>query len=190
MRETTKSNKRRDNTKLWDNVFSGDVLDIGCGDDPLKVGDFNIKTVRTFDVHDGDANNITRHIRSQFDCVYGSQVLEHMWNPPGTLFQWWSLVREGGYLAITIPDFELYEKTDWPSRYNTDHKWAFSLDPDPGWVHINKVINPKHMFMMLPNSSLKVCKKIDTNYDYEKLDEDQTLGDAEAWIEIVSKKVM
>lgn len=189
MRETTKSNKRRSKDPIWKDIFKGDVLDIGCGDDPLKEGEFDIKSVRTFDMQDGDANNITRHVREQFDCVYGSQVLEHMWNPPGTLLQWWSLVKSGGWIVITIPDFELYEHLKWPSQYNGDHKWGFSLKPDAAWKHYNRVINPEGMLAMLPGKTESFIELVSTNYNFEDKTSDQTLKEAEAWIEFAARKI-
>lgn len=191
MRETEKSNKRRvKDPEFWNNVLRGRVIDIGCGDDPLKVGTFGITSVRTFDRQDGDANVITRHIRERFDCVYASQCLEHLMNPPGCLLMFWSLVEPGGHLVITVPEKTLYERGHWPSISNTDHKWAFILDHRSETDAAPPAIRLRPLAESLPGGSVLRCEVIDTNYSYDPkmADTDQTLGSAEAWLELVVRK--
>ena len=73
MNETSKSRK------IWGSlersVLTGRGIDIGCGPDPVTP------EVRQFDLADGDANHITRHVHEQFDFVYASHCLEHMHDP-------------------------------------------------------------------------------------------------------------
>ena len=79
-------------------IFVGKGIDIGCGSDPIYPD------ARPFDVADGDANKITRHVSETFDYVFSSHCLEHMVDPFDALREWWSLVKPGGYLYAAVPD--------------------------------------------------------------------------------------
>lgn len=39
------------------------------------------------------------------------------------------MVKPGGHLIVTVPDWHLYEHQQWPSRFNYDHKWIFTSRP-------------------------------------------------------------
>ena len=82
--------------------FSGTGIDIGCGKDPF------MPHFARFDKYNGDANNIKRFVRQQFDCVVSFHCLEHMYNPYKTIQDWFSLVKKGGYMVIAVPDEDLY----------------------------------------------------------------------------------
>src|SRR5450755_1243230 len=110
MDETSKS-KQIWGALEW-SVLSGTGIDIGCGPDPVTP------EVRKFDVQDGDANEITRHVRETFDFVYASHCLEHMRRPKEALLEWWQLVKPGGHIFFIIPDEDLYEQGVFPSRFN------------------------------------------------------------------------
>jgi O-methyltransferase len=43
------------------------------------------------------------------------------------LNNWICIVKPGGFLIITVPDEDLYEQGQWPSRFNSDHKWSFTI---------------------------------------------------------------
>ncbi len=127
MNETSKAGKLATRQALYHKFLDGDGIDIGCGDDPLN---YMPLYVIPFDKEDGDAQSVCRigtEHRPDFDFVYSSHCLEHMSDVPLALKNWASLVREGGTVFIVVPDFQLYERLQWPSRYNEDHKAAFSL---------------------------------------------------------------
>ena len=63
----------------------------------------------------------------RFDFVHSSHTLEHMQDPRIALANWARIVKPGGYLIITVPDEDLYEHGHWPSRYNPDHLWSFTI---------------------------------------------------------------
>lgn len=70
--------RRDDRTRqLWGplerSVLVGEGIDIGCGDDPVSPN------VVQFDRAQGDANDILRYVQREFDFVYSSHCLEHMW---------------------------------------------------------------------------------------------------------------
>ena len=47
----------------------------------------------------------------------------------GAVQVWHRLAR----LGITVPDEDLYEMGVWPSRFNPDHKWTFTILKAKSW---------------------------------------------------------
>jgi SAM-dependent methyltransferase len=185
--ETSKANKRRINTYLYNKVFSGDGIDIGSGGDILKKEIYpNIKSVEPFDLEHGDAQYINKYINKQFDFVHSSQCLEHMVDANVALVNWWNLVKPGGYLIFSMPDEDLYEQGVFPSRWNHDHKWTFSIYKSNSWspVHLNIL----DMIFRLEKQEIIKIELIDTNYNYTLSNVDQTRNDVEAFIEVILKK--
>lgn len=189
-RETTKALKRRlaedkkSGYPFWGNIFVGDGLDVGSGDDPLLY-----PRCKTFDIKDGDANNLSAYFEpSSFDYIHASQLFEHLYNPDDALSDWWGLLKSNGWLIITVPDWELYEGKIWPSRYNGDHKstWSLTIKESPAPMHVF-IPELKPIFSNL--YTFLVTKLIDTNYDYNVgTTRDQTQSGAEAFIELVLRK--
>jgi SAM-dependent methyltransferase len=194
--ETGKATDRRlSNTDFWDKVFKGRGIDIGAGDDPLrwqgaKIVSFDLPTSDyPCDVR-GDANRIDETFtENQFDFVHGSQVLEHLFNPIDALQRMIRIVKPGGYVIITVPDYDLYEQRTFPSQWNGDHKSTWSLwrqIPPTSFPHIwvpdlRRVLEPHEVTATLA----------DTNYDYMAVGVDQTWEPekgVEAFIEILIKK--
>ena len=60
-------------------ILQGEDIDIGRGSDPFTP------QARRFDLADGDANLITRHVQARFDFVCSAHCLEHMRDPRKTL---------------------------------------------------------------------------------------------------------
>lgn len=173
--ETTKNN-------FWKSIFSGKGIDIGCGMDKLPL-----EQCQPFDLQHGDANRIDELLpANSFDYVHASQCLEHMNNPADALARWMKIVKPNGHAIITIPDFDLYEKRVWPSRYNSDHKAAFSLERE-SYPNVPQFYNvPK----MLKDYNVVLCRLVTKNYDFNLPDHvDQTRFDwVECFIEFVLKK--
>jgi len=46
---------------------------------------------------------------------------------------WIRVVKSGGFLIITVPDEDLYERGNWPSSFNPDHKWTFTIYKTNSW---------------------------------------------------------
>jgi SAM-dependent methyltransferase len=64
------------------------------------------------------------------DYVYSSHCLEHMMYPTSAIREWFRVLKVGGYLVITVPHRDLYEKKlDLPSRWNAGHR-RFYLPSD------------------------------------------------------------
>lgn len=189
MKETTKAYQRRKFEPIWNDVFRGDGIDIGAGDDPFLVPWFaNVTSVKTFDLHDGDANRVTVFVKDQFDFVHSSNCLEHMFTPKDALQDWWKLVKPNGHLVFTVPDEDLYEQGVFPSRWNADHKWTFTMYKKFSWSR--RSINVMELLTSLPNCIVRRIQLADTNYDRSIKNIDQTyVGNAEAFIEVILKKV-
>ncbi len=159
---------------LEEKVFKGKGIDIGCGNDPI------LDNVERFDIEDGDANQIGKYVKKQFDFVFSSHCLEHMKNPYHTIQQWWSLVKDNGYLYLIVPDEDLYEHGHFPSKYNTDHKWTFSLLKQKN-ANVRS-INIIELLSSLENARVLKLEVQDNNYNYLLEETDQTLGNATAQI--------
>jgi predicted SAM-dependent methyltransferase len=176
MNETSKANKRRRNDPFYDNLFKlKNVLDIGGGMDPWPKS-------AVFDKDHGDANYIKTYLgKSKYEMVYSSHCLEHMNDPEQSLKDWYSLVEDGGFLFVVVPDFDLYEYGEWPSRFGQGHLHAFSMVRESN----DFLINVKDLVKDYNTLQIRLC---DTNYNYKEKKLDQTLGDAEANIEIIIEK--
>lgn len=194
MKETSKAMKRRfaEETFPWREIFTGNGLDVGSGDDPLTCA-------RPFDLPDGGGDDIRDFfpVGEKFDFIHASQVLEHMIDPVRALHSWIDLVRPGGHIVATVPDWELYEKQTWPSRWNAGHRSTWSMgiqhlaapDNDPSRIHVKL----PDWLGKFPVEELR-CHVVDTNYNYSLgPDVDQTLDaekGVECFIEMVLRKPM
>jgi len=134
-----------------------------------------------------EAEVILQRIDKEYDFVYSSNLLEHVIHFERALLDFSILCKEGGYVISVIPDFELYEKEVWPpTKFNKDHKHCFSLCKS---YNIKEHINVFKMIKNFYNLELVNAKTLDTNYEFDIKDEDQTQGfDTEAFVEFICKK--
>ncbi len=188
--ETRKANRRRVNDPLFHDVFAGKGIDIGCGDDRLdRDGLFpRITSCEGFDVADGDAQVIGRYRAGDaYDFVYSSHCLEHLSDPAMALRSWFALVRPSGFLVVVVPDEDLYEQGNWPSRFNADHKWSFTIKKHASWSP--RSINFIDLIAeCLTGFSFVRISLLDSHYDYAIAGIDQSSGPAETGIEVVLRK--
>ncbi len=99
-----------------------------------SVGVFaRMQSVRTWDLEDGDAQLMAGVADASFDFVHSSHCLEHMRDPVEALRHWVRILKPGGHLVVTVPDEDLYEHGFWPSRFNGDHKWTFTIAKPASW---------------------------------------------------------
>ena len=170
------ANESSKTRKLWGAleraVLQGEGIDIGCGSDPVLPG------VMPFDIADGDANEILRHVHRQFDFVYASHCLEHMRDPRAAIAQWWQLVRPGGALFVIVPDEDLYEQGFWPSRFNRDHKWTFTIAKRESWSPVS--VNLLDLARSLPDGQLLDIRLFDQGYD-RRLQSNGRVAESTAW---------
>lgn len=143
--------------ELERSVLRGEGIDIGCGADPVLPG------VVPFDLAQGDANDILAHVHRQFDFVYASHCLEHMTDARAAAAQWWQLVKPGGVLFLIVPDEDLYEQGFWPSRFNADHKWTFTIAKRESWSPVS--INLLELARSLPGGEVLDLRLFDAGYD-------------------------
>jgi len=187
-RESDKAMIRRAYNPIFRKIFIGEGLDIGCGDNPAPMQEFPAVTfLNTFDKGQGDAQYITRHVKKQYDFVMSSHCLEHLEDPLVGIIEWFSLVKVNGHLIITVPDEDMYEHGKFPSRFNQDHKWTFTLFKSADLDRHKRSIDLSALLSVLDNCILILAQAIETNY--VKSDQsDQTFGIAECALEIVLRK--
>lgn len=129
--EQSKAAKRRYNDgNFHAKYFRGDGIDIGAGNDGLNniIHAFpGIQSVRNWDVVDGDGQYLESIENNSYDFLHSSHSLEHMVDWKVALDNWIRVVIPRGYLIITVPEEVMYEKDRWPSRFNPDHKWSFTV---------------------------------------------------------------
>ena len=184
---TSRSMKRR--VFASQPYFAGRGLDVGGGGDPLAqyAALLGFESCRNWDLPDGDAQYLASVPDGAYDFLYSSHSLEHMVDPAVALANWIRVVRPGGYLVVVIPDEELYEHLHWPSHFNSDHKWSFTIYR--GAPLLPKSINVFDLLKPLCNS-IEVIKieRIEDGFRYDLGDIDQTAledSPAECSIEIV-----
>lgn len=122
--ETRKCQKKRLSRGDFDRYLVGQGLDIGPGDDPLVAPHARIDS---WDRPQGDAEFLEGLRGDAYDFVYSSHCLEHLGSVETALRNWVRVLKPGGFLYLTVPDFTLYEKGCFPSRFNGEHRHTFSL---------------------------------------------------------------
>lgn len=95
MGATTCSIKVREKNNHFEKYLNGKGIDIGCGNDPLKIKN---GTVDVWDLENGDAQYLETIGNETYDFVYSSHCLEHMRDTEITLYNWSRVVKKDGYL--------------------------------------------------------------------------------------------
>jgi hypothetical protein len=73
-----------------------------------------------------------------YDFVHSSHCLEHLHDPAEALSNWFRILRPGGHLIGLVPDEDLYEQGIWPSTFNGDHKWSFTIRKEGSWSPVSR----------------------------------------------------
>ena len=137
MKECSKSIVRRlSHPNFINRYFVGNGVDIGGKPDPLALyrelfG--QMKSVKTWDLEDGDAQYMEGVTDDTFDFVHSSHCLEHLHDPAEGLRNWLRVVKPGGYVVVIVPDEDMYEQGVFPSEFNRDHKWTFTIFKRESW---------------------------------------------------------
>jgi len=195
MFETRKATKRRFAEHdaggfPWRDVFKGRILDVGSGNDGLVVPG---QEVRHFDLPDGGGDLLTDFFPTdpKWDVIHGSQVCEHFNNPAAALRSWLALLKPGGYIIASVPDFARYEKLCFPSKFNAGHRSTWSLDwpASPAPIHCKLPA----WLEQFEGAVIVLCRLVDTNFDYTLGPEiDQTYDaskNVECFCEFVLRKL-
>lgn len=185
MNETRKLNAYRKENG-YDAYFTGHGIDIGCGPDPLDVSVFTlIKTLKKYDTLQGDANTCENLADNSFDFVYSSHCLEHMHNVHVALKNWIRICKLNGFVVFAVPHEVYYEKNQWPSPFNNDHKFSFRLEP---YTVMPKSIWMQELLSEFTNIKVINCSLLLINFDAARFWNDQTLGETVCQIEVILKK--
>lgn len=192
MKECSKAIQRRlASSNFLRRYFVGNGVDIGGKPDPLLYYKelFPLaQDIRTWDMEDGDAQYLNGIDDGSLDFVHSSHCLEHLNNPLEGLQNWFRVIREGGHLIITVPDEDLYEQGIFPSTFNSDHKWTFTIFKTNSWS--SRSLNLLNLIISLGEQAeiLKV-EQLSDNYLFNLPRADQTLTPiAECGIEIIIRK--
>lgn len=192
MHETSKATIRRAYDGRYQKYFSGNGIDVGCGDDslrryaplfPLMGG------VKDWDLAQGDAQELPGVAAEAFDWLHSSHCLEHLRDPFTALIRWCQVVRPGGHLVVIIPDEDLYEQGVWPSRFNGDHKHTFTLAKAKSWSAVS--VNVLDLLLVVRYLAVPVrIERLEATWLPDQPGIDQTLGPvAECAIEFVLRRV-
>jgi predicted SAM-dependent methyltransferase len=165
----------------------GNVLDIGCGPDPIKLPPPAVVT--GWDLKDGDAQYLETLKDEAFDAVVSSHCLEHMVSVPVSLKNWARVLKTGGYMSISVPSWLAYERYQWPSRYNGDHKSSFDLiDPPVRPYHNFYTFRDMRRIGLEVGLTLEDARMEIDNYDLSRTWDknfDQTRGSALAQVTFI-----
>jgi len=125
---------------------------------------------------------------NRWDFVHSSHCLEHMVDPYVALKNWIRITETRGYLIITVPDEDMYERGDWPSKRNPDHKHTFTIGKESSWSPVS--INVIDMLMeFIEVVEIIRITKLDSFFSETSDEFDQTMNPvAECGIEFVLRK--
>jgi SAM-dependent methyltransferase len=192
MKECSKSVTRRlSDSNFIRKYFSGKGIDIGGKPDPLSLyKEFFplMEEVKTWDWEDGDAQFLIGLDNCSLNFVHSSHCLEHLVDPFEGLRNWFRVLKENGHLIITVPDEDMYEQGIFPSTFNRDHKWTFTISKNHSWSE--RSLNLIDLFKDLgPSAELIKIEKLSSTYRFSLPRFDQTLTPVgECGVEIIIRK--
>ena len=193
--ESARANVRRARDPFFRRIFQGVGIDIGAGPDNVASGNLfpGIVSCEAFDREHGDAAHVLQHRpAASYDFVYSSHCLEDLESPVEAIREWYALVKPDGYLVLLLPDEDLYEQGFFPSHFNSNHFWTFTIAKRQTESWSPRSINLISLIVEnLPHSRIMRVSVEDSNYDYSLTNVDQTAASpgAEANIETVIKKL-
>jgi SAM-dependent methyltransferase len=193
MHESSKAVSRRLHTPGFaTHYFVGHGIDVGSGSDSL--GRFAplfplIKSVTDFDLPDGDAQELAKHVDASFDFLHSSHCLEHVRDPAITLRNWCRVVRRFGHLVVLVPDEDMYEQGVWPSTFNDDHKHTYTIYKRKSWSPVS--VNLTDLFAKVGDLAEPVrVEQLHTTFLRGQGRQDQTMNPVgECAIEFVLRRL-
>jgi SAM-dependent methyltransferase len=171
--------------------FAGVGIDICARDEVLTPHARlfpRISRVLWWDTAKGGMSMMSGRDDGSIDFVNAGHCLARELNPTQTLSRWLDLLKPGGYLVVTVPDEELYEKNRWPSPFDPEHRFSFTI-----CTHKRAHANSIDVFEMVRSvSHVAQCERVNLiseQFDPAHADVNQAAhGIAECSIEIVLKK--
>jgi ADP-heptose:LPS heptosyltransferase/SAM-dependent methyltransferase len=192
MYETSKAVQRRlHDPNFITRYLRGNGIDIGSGNDPLGqyVELFPLmESCQPWDKEDGNAEEMILIDDARFDFVHASHVLEDTRNPARALESWFRILKPGGHLIVLVPDEDMYEQGQFPSTFNADHKWTFTIHKRHSWGKFS--VNVIDLIEGLGDAAEIVkIEQLTSTYRYSLPRQDQTRTPiGEAAIEFVVRK--
>ena len=182
--ETNKARERRLQAGWFDKYITGKVIDIGVGRFESPGGaDPVTPDCEMHDRHICDAHEMAVYEDFSFDCVHASHILEHMERPTEALQNWFRILKPGGYLIISVPERDSYErKLDLPGKWNADHKtmWIYAGVGNSWTFNLSEFCQKALPKAKIVEYHLAVsCSNLDRLHEH---------GDGEYSIEIILKK--
>lgn len=193
MHETSKALMRRlHDSRFVTRYFVGHGIDIGAGPDALNqyAEQFSLmRSCRAWDVADGDAQLLAGVGDASLDFANSSHCLEHMADPRTALGNWIRILKPGAHLVVTVPDEDLYEQGIFPSTYNGDHKWTFTMYKAKSWSP--KSVNLLSLVAEFADRAQTIkVEQLDATYRFRTPRFDQTLTPvAECALEFILRKL-
>lgn len=183
--------RRLHDSRFATKYFVGDGIDIGAGNDTLyhyREQFTGIKSVRGWDRPDGDAMLVASIPDNSFDFVHSSHCLEHLTDPELALRNWIRICKPGGHIVIMVPEEDLYEQGQWPSRYAHDHLTSWTIGKTVSWSPVS-VSLLGFLNKFIDDVEVLKIEKLDAGYRYINNKEDQTAyPTGECAIEFILKK--
>ena len=187
--------------EFYRTVIRGTVLDIGAGHDALArlgasfplAGPYTnldqqpLPTLAAAEWIEGDATTgLAKLGKRQFDLVYSSHTLEHVWDPTAALRGWWDRVKPGGHLLVIVPSWIHYEREIWPPHVNTDHKtaWVMELMPGEARPFMRGLLDEARK---LPGEIVRTTLA-DQGFRPDEVDDQTANGTCECSLELVMRK--
>jgi predicted SAM-dependent methyltransferase len=96
-------------------------MDIGCGQEIVKLGAFGVDARpfhHTSFVTDTlyDLPVSLKSMVGLLDCVFSSHTLEHLPDDDRALREWSKFLKPGGYLVLYLPDDDYYDNSSNPEH--------------------------------------------------------------------------
>ena len=184
--------RRLHDSRFATRYFVGHGIDIGAGPDAL--GQYAeqfpmMSSCRYWDINDGDAQLLKTLRDNSLDFAHSSHCLEHMHDPHEALHNWLRVLKPGGHLIVTVPDEDLYEQGIFPSTFNADHKWTFTMCKTSSWS--TKSINLLELLTKFADRAQVIkVEQLDTTFRFQLDRFDQTLTPVgECALEFVLRKM-
>src|SRR5262249_49277314 len=96
-------------------------------------------------------------------------------------------LRPGSYLLLVVPDEDLYEQGCWPSRFNPEHRWTFTVHKSRSWSPVS--VNVADLVATLPGHRVVGLRVCDAGDDHAGRVWGRTHGLAEVHIKALLQKV-
>lgn len=134
-------------------------------------------------------------VKDSFNWIYSHYYLQCQDDIEDIIWKWHSQLVDNGYLFIVVPDYELYEKKQWPSIFvnEHEHQCSFSMNVRRSLTDRDSHYNiEQDLIPILNNAGFKV---IDYGLEFYKYDRsmdssiDQTCLGALCQIRIICQKV-